>query len=316
MIKEIDKENEQSLAQSLRDESHESAKVIRRVVTIGCCVNALLMCLKLCAGYFGHSEALMADGYHSLNDILSDIIMFVFVGISYRAADRRFAYGYGKFGTFSSMLMSVFLMFIVVMIAREGIESIVEYANGAELEQPDIWTFVVVLFAMACKEGLFRFYSRIGRKTGAKALEANAWHHRSDALASIATLIGVTFAHFFGPAFRVVDPCASLAIAVFIAIPAVKMFIYAFKELMDHSLPDADINKAMDILKEEAGVIDVKYLYTRRNGHDSIFDIGIVVKPDMTVGQSHAIIEDLKKKLRGAFCPHIRVSIASFPESK
>ncbi len=94
-----------SLSQLLPDENKASAAAIRRVVKIGCCVNILLMILKLSAGYFGHSDALFADGFHSLNDVAADLIMLAFVGISYRAADHRFSYGYGKFERFSSFLI-------------------------------------------------------------------------------------------------------------------------------------------------------------------------------------------------------------------
>lgn len=302
-----------SLAQSLHDESQEAAGIIRRVVTIGCCVNALLMVLKLCAGYFGHSEALMADGFHSLNDILSDIIMFVFVGISYRASDERFSYGYGKFGTFSSFLMSIVLIVIAVFISIEGVESIVAYAHGEELEQPDIWTFIVIIFAMACKEGLFRFYSRVGRKTEAKALVANAWHHRSDALASVATLIGVTFAHFFGPSFRVLDPVASLFIALFILIPALRMLVPAFGELMEHSLPKKDVEKARNVIEDTKGVEGVKFLRSRRNGHHQMFDIGIYVDPDISVNQASEIAVNIKNALYKTFCPHLIVTVTTYP---
>ncbi|MBS7347359.1 MAG: cation transporter, partial [Muribaculaceae bacterium] len=176
-----------SLLRSIPDEGGSQASAIRRVVRIGCIINFILMGLKLGAGYFGHSEALFADGFHSLNDVAADIIMLIFVGISYRKPDRRFNYGYGKFETFSSFLMSSLLIVISVLIAIEAGESILAYFKGEELDQPDFWTFVVVLFAIFCKEGLYRFYSAVGRRVESKALVANAWHHRSDALASVAT---------------------------------------------------------------------------------------------------------------------------------
>lgn len=302
-----------SISQTLHDTSGESAHIIRRVVIIGCCVNCLLMVLKLCAGYLGHSEALVADGFHSLNDIVADIIMFVFVGISYRKADARYAYGYGKFGTFASLLMACLLIFISVMITIEGIESIIEYSKGAELQQPDIWTFIVILFVMACKEGLYRFYSYSGRKIDSRALIASAWHHRSDALASIATLIGVTSAHFFGPSFRVLDPIASLVIAVFIFIPAVRMLWPSFSELMDHSLPREDVRKVSDIVRNVKGVEGLNYLRSHRNGHHLVFDIGIFVSPSLTVAAASLISNKIKTEIEEAYCHHVVTSITTFP---
>lgn len=309
-----DKETTPSVSQALHDSGGESADIIRRVVIIGCCVNCLLMAVKLCAGYLGHSEALVADGFHSLNDIVADIIMFVFVGMSFREADERYSYGYGKFGTFASLLMSCLLIIIAVLITIEGVESIIDYSRGIELQQPDIWTFIAVLFVMACKEGLYRFYSHSGHKIESKALIASAWHHRSDALASIATLIGVTFAHFFGPSFRVLDPVASLVIAVFIFIPAIRMLWPAFIELMDHSLPAADVDRVKSIIKKVVGVKSIRYLRSRRNGHCMVFDIGIGVPSELSVGEAAEISDNIKSDIEKAYCHHVTVSITSFPE--
>lgn len=304
---------ELSLAQVLPDENGESARTIRNVVKIGCIVNALLMALKLTAGYLGHSDALVADGFHSLNDLAADFIMLIFVGISYRAADDRYSYGYGKFETFSSFLISAFLIVVALMIGAEAVESFVGYAKGEELQQPDIWTFVVVLFAMACKEGLYRFYSRAGRKAESKALLANAWHHRSDALASVATLVGVTFAHFFGPAFRILDPIASLVIAIFILIPAIRLFRPAFAELMERSLPVKDVTKARESISAVPGVKKINYIRSRRNGHHLIFDIGIGIEPDLTIEQGAEIAHGIETTLRDIYCPHILVSVTTTP---
>lgn len=303
----------QSLALTLQDEGKENSMIIRRVVTIGCCVNAVLMTLKLLAGYLGHSDALVADGFHSLNDILSDIIMFIFVGISYRKADKKYTYGYGKFGTFSSFLMSVLLIVISAFIFIEGVESIIEFSRGTILPQPDIWTFIVILFAMACKEGLYHFYSKVGKKTESKALVANAWHHRSDALASIATLIGVTFAHFFGTVFRVLDPIASLIISIFIFVPAVKLFVPSFLELMDRSLPKSDIDKAESIILTTDEVKGIKFLRSRRNGHLRMFDIGIYINGNMSIKDIDEISDKINNEFYNAFCPHAIINISVFP---
>lgn len=299
----------QPLASVLPDETGRSAKTIRRVVRIGCVVNAFLMALKISAGYFGHSDALMADGFHSLNDLAADLIMLLFVGISYRKADARYSYGYGKFETFSSFLISSFLILVAVMIGKEAVESIAVYANGEELPQPDIWTVAVVLFAMACKEGLFRFYSAAGRKAESKALVANAWHHRSDALASLATLVGVSFSHFFGPGFRILDPVASLVIAFLILIPALRLLRPAFTELMERSLPEDEVRKAREAVLSVKGVEGIAGIRSRRNGHHLVFDIVARVSPEMTVAESSGIVSEIRHSLVRTFCPHVIVSV-------
>lgn len=304
----------QPLLKILPDESADAAKTIRKVVKIGCAVNALLLVLKLCAGYFGHSDALVADGFHSLNDLAADIIMLIFIGISYRSADSRYSYGYGKFETFSSFLMSAFLIIISTVIAYEGVESIVAYSNGETLPQPELWTLWVVVFAMACKEGLYRFYYRTGKRTGSKALMANAWHHRSDALASVATLIGVGGARFFGESLRVLDPIASCLIALFIFVPALKLFRNAFAELMEHSLPKAEIDKARDAVAAVVGVEEVVNIRSRRNGHHVVLDVEAAVDPELSMAHAHVIAERIRENIRKAFCPHAIVSVTLIPD--
>lgn len=310
-MKGLHHKHEQPLAQLLPDEAGESARTIRRVVKIGCVVNAVLMVLKICTGYFGHSDALVADGFHSLNDLAADLIMLIFVGISYRQADERYAYGYGKFETFSSFLISAFLIVVALMVGTEAIESIIDYAKGETLQQPDIWTVVVVIFAMLCKEGLYRFYSRVGRKAESNALMANAWHHRSDALASVATLIGVSFSHFFGESFRILDPIASLLIAMFILVPAIRLLRPAFTELMERSLPAENVEKARQVIEGIAGVEGITYLRTRKNGHHMVFDVGILLSGGTTIDEGAVIAVNIENALKEAFCKHIYVSVTT-----
>lgn len=297
----------------LPDQEGEAGRRMRRVLITGLCINFILMGLKLTAGYLGHSDALRADGFHSLNDVASDIIMFIFIGLSLRPADSRYSFGYGKFETFAAMLMAFVLVCISVAIAAEGIESIIAFTKGETLPQPDIWTFVVVLFAIAVKEGLFRFYSATGRRIGSVALVANAWHHRSDAMASIATLIGVTFAHFFGEGFRILDPVASLVIALFIFIPALRMAIPAFLELMDRSMPESQVRTARKAILSIKGIEGIDTLRCRRQGHRYIFDTVVEVAPNLTVEDCSEIYNAVEEALKCEFCPHIMLSMTTIP---
>lgn len=299
------------LARIFPDQTGKSAGLIRRAVKIGCSVNLMLLVLKLAAGYFGHSDALVADGFHSLNDVAADLIMLIFVGISYRQADDKYAYGYGKFETFSSFLMSTFLMIVAVVIGVEGVETVISHIHGESLPQPDIWTVITILFAIACKESLYRYYSRVSRKAESKALAANAWHHRSDALASVATLAGVASARFFGPSFRILDPIASILIALFILAAAIRMFRPAFFELMERSLPAEHVAKAKHIIETTPGVLALDRLRTRRCGHRLLFDADIKIAPDSTVEQGAEIAEQIETSLKDGFCPHILLSVST-----
>lgn len=290
-------------------EDARHAREVRRIVLTGCAVNALLMIMKLLVGWFGHSDALFADGFHSLNDVAVDIVMLIFVGISYRSPNSRYAYGYGKFETFSSLMISCLMLFIAVMIAIEGVESVISYCHGGVLEHPDIWTVVAVIAAMCAKEGLYRYYTASGKRLDSSALQAAGWHHRVDAMSSVAVLIGVTGAHFLGEQWRVLDPCASLVIAVMIFVAAVRLLIPSFRELMDVQMPDADRRKAVDAVARVHGVISVRELKARRSGHSRVFDVIVQVAPGTTVEQGAVIAGEAERVLKKAFCPHIYLTL-------
>ncbi len=309
------KDDNGGLPELLMARSGHETSGVRKVVITGCAVNALLMIMKLCAGWFGHSEALVADGFHSLNDVAVDLIMLVFVGISYRKASAAYAYGYGKYETLASLLIAMLMIFISVMIGIEAVESIISYAHGAVLEHPDIWTVFAVIAAMGTKECLYHYYSGSARRYGSIALKAAGWHHRVDAMTSVATLIGVVAAHFLGEKFRVFDPCASLLIALMILIPALRLLIPTFTELMEKSLPHDEEEKARKTIGEVAGVEGIASLKTRRSGHNRMFDIAIYVAPGTTVEQGAAIAGKIEEALQHSFCPHIFVSVMTKPRA-
>lgn len=306
-------EHESMLSELLSIGNVQEAKQVRRVVTVGCMVNLCLMLLKLSFGYFGHSDALMADGVHSLGDVASDIIMLIFVGFSFHKVSNRYNYGYGKFETFASLLISVVLIFLASTVVREAVESISAYRAGEELGRPDIWTVIAILFAMCSKEGLYRYYRKAGMRLRCMALVSSGWHHRTDALASFATLIGVTGAHFLGDKWRILDPLASLVIAVFIFVPAVRMLYGAFAELMEHSLKNNDVAEARKQILAVEGVKGLLSLKTRKSGPFLIFDIKVGVDGNASVRDGAEIAQKVQEALLQQFGKNIRVDVVAEP---
>lgn len=306
-------EHNNGLGVLLSADAAGNGKTIRKIITIGCGINAILMVLKLMVGYYGHSDALMADGYHSLNDFAADLIMLLFIGISFRKADRSYSFGYGKFETFSTFLISLFLLFVAFHITHEAVESIQEYIAGESLPKPDVWTVVVVVISMLAKEGLFRYYRNGARKTGTTALLTNAWHHRSDAMASVATLIGVSFSHFLGESWRILDPIASLILVIFIAVAAVRMLWPAFTELMDHSCDKAITDKAEGIVSSTEGVKKIVNLKSRKNGHYLIFHITVAVRPSMTVKEAGVIAGKIEEEIHSSMGSNVIVGVTTVP---
>lgn len=287
------------------------SKRIHRIIITGCALNAFLMVMKLLVGWLGHSDALIADGFHSLNDVAVDIIMFIFIGISYKSSNSRYAYGYGKYETLASILISLLMIFIATMICVEGIRTVIDYTHGAELEHPDIWTVFAIAVAIVTKECLYRYYSQAGKELESSALQGAGWHHRLDAMSSVATLIGVSCAHFLGEKFRVLDPCVSVLIGLLIYIPAIRLLIPNFLEMMEHALPRKDIEKTRTAIMTVPGVLEIKNLRARKAGHCRIFDITIRVAPGTTVEQGSVISSRIEQALTHAFCPHIYVTVAT-----
>lgn len=293
--------------------SNEAA-VIRRVTFVGLWINVALVAAKLFFGYWGKSDALVADGYHSLSDFVTDFIVIAFVATAYKKADKEHPYGHGKYETIASVLISLILLAVGVFIGYEGVISLIKSFNGETLPRPDIWTLYVAVFSILAKEFCYRYTMRYGRKLNSSALKANAWHHRSDAISSVATLVGVSFALFMGIKWRIMDPIASIVISAMIAVSAVKIAMPSINELLEISLPE-DITRHMhDVIKAVPGVLKVHNLRSRRNGHSYIVDVNIHVNPDITVREGHAISSDVEKQLHNEFGKDMIIYVHTEPQ--
>ena len=275
--------------------------VIKKVTLVGFWINAVLVAVKLFFGYWGHSDALVADGYHSFSDFITDFIVLFFVGIAYKKADTQHTYGHGKYETIASVLIGAILMLVSIFICVEGITSIIKAVKGEILQRPDIWTMIVAIISILTKEFCYRYTIRAGQKIDSSALIANAWHHRSDAISSIATLIGISLSFFLGEQWRVLDPIASVIISVFIGISAVQIALPSINELLEISLPENQIKLILDIIRNVPGVKHAHNQKTRKNGHSYIIDVNIHVDPDITVRLAHEIANDVEQELYKSF---------------
>lgn len=262
---------------------------LRHVTLVGFWINAALLVLKLFFGYWGHSDALVADGYHSLSDFLTDFMVLYFVGVSFRKADKDHPYGHGKFETVGSLLISVVLILVALGIGVAAIETIMNAFNGKEIPRPDVWTIVIAAVSIVSKEYCYRYTMRYARRYDSPSLKANAWHHRTDAISSIATLIGVSLSYALGDNWRILDPITSIIIAVFIGISAVSIARPSLSELLEASLPQAELVKIRQIIRSVPGVKRVHNLRARQNGRSIIVDVNIHVDPDITIREGHAI---------------------------
>ncbi len=294
---------------------NDIVKTIRKVTLVGFWINAALVALKLFFGYWGRSDALVADGYHSMSDFITDFIVIAFVTASYKKADSDHPYGHGKFETIATVLIGLILFGVGAFIGVEGVSTLIKYLKGETLTRPDIWTLYVAVASIALKEFCYRYTLAYGRKLNSSSLIANAWHHRSDAISSIATLIGVSFAIFLGSRWRVMDPIASIAIAVMIAVSAVKIAWPSLNELLEASLPEATVKQIREAIAAVPGVLKVHNLRARRNGHSYIIDVNIHVSPDITVREGHEIATNVEKTLQSQLGPDIIIYVHTEPQT-
>lgn len=279
----------------------EAVRVARHVTWVGFWWNALLGVAKVCGGILGRSNALVADGIHSFSDFLSDIIVLVMVGIARKKPDERYQYGHGKYETFATLLLSVVLLAVAVGIFADGCRNVVSALSGEVIPRPGVIALDLCVLSLVVKEWLYRYTRRAGERINSAAVVANAWHHRSDAFSSIATLVGVGGAMFLGEGGRVLDPLAAMVVAVMIAVVSVKMAIPAIKELLEIALP-ADVEERIrEAIVSTPGVRAYHHVRTRRNGYSVIVEVHIKVDPDISVISAHDIASDVERRIRGVF---------------
>lgn len=281
--------------------AEERVKIAKRCTWIGFAVNGILSVLKIIAGMLGRSGAMIADGIHSASDFVTDVLVVVFLGISARGDNKDYRYGHGKFETFATFLISVALIVVAVGIFIDGFRKVASVLNGEAVASPTMIALVMALVSIVAKEGLFRYTSRVGKRLDSAAVIANAWHHRSDAYSSIATLIGIGGAMLLGNKWVILDPLVAMLVSVFIAFVAMKIGIPAVKDLLEVALPEEVDAQARSCIASTPGVITFHQLRSRRNGMVFVFDFHIKVDPDISVTEAHHISTEVEHNLREQF---------------
>lgn len=217
-----------------RPNSEGRARAIYRVTIGGSVCNFLLLLFKFVAGILGGSAAMVADAVHSLSDFVTDVVVILFVRISSKPCDADHDFGHGKYETLASVFIGLMLACVGIGILWSGAEKIIDVCRGQVLEQPGMIAFVAALLSIVVKEVLYQWTARVGRRVESSAVVANAWHHRSDALSSIGTALGIGGAILLGPNWRVLDPIAAVIVSVFIIRVAFKLFVPGIQELLEN----------------------------------------------------------------------------------
>ena len=272
-------------------------------------VNILLFAFKLVAGIVGRSGAMIADAVHSASDFATDIVVLAFVRISSKPRDKDHNWGHGKYETLASLIIGVALGVVGIEILIDSVEKIKAVVDGEVLPRPGMIAIVAAALSIAVKEALYQWTARVGKRVESPSVVANAWHHRSDALSSIGTLLGIGAAYFLGEKWRIADPIAAIVVAALILKVAIDLCRTALAELLEKSLPSEIEEEILAIISSTPNVQKPHNLRTRRIGADIAIEVHIRVEGTMTVLDSHEISREIERALRARFGEKTAVAI-------
>lgn len=274
---------------------------IYRVTFVGLVVNLVLSLLKLAAGVVGRSGAMVADAVHSFSDLATDIVVIAFARISAKPRDTDHDYGHGKYETLATIIISIALGVVGAGILVNSIRGIRTVTDGGLLPRPGAVALVAAAVSILVKEILYRYTVRVGRRIDSPSVVANAWHHRSDALSSLGTLLGIGCAFFLGNKWRIADPIAALIVSVFIFKIAFDLIRTGLGELLEQSLPEEVEKEILGIVAANPRVREPHNLRTRRIGAAIAIEVHVRMDGKMTVEESHELTVDIEQRLRERF---------------
>lgn len=270
---------------------NERQRKIRSITLWGLLLNIFLMALKIVSGVLIRSSALIADGVHSLSDLATDFVVLIGARLSSRPADKTHPYGHGKLDTIASILIALVLLVISFgLIWSAGLAIYQSKQN-----YPGYMLLVVAFVSVVSKEILFFITRRISRITQSTVLYANAWHHRSDSLSSLAVLIGGV-AGLLGWGYA--DQVATIVVGFMIIGVAGKILFDGLIELSEHSADSESIQKIEDVLSKETGISSWHALRTRKLGAELFIDVHVLVDPALSVQKSHDISMEIEAKIK------------------
>ncbi len=276
----------------------ERSKTAVKVTVNGMIANIVLTIFKFAAGSLGNSAAMIADAVHSLSDFITDIVVIVGLKVAGKPADYNHQYGHGKIETLCAAFVGIVLFIIGLEILLSGLEKIFIVANGGSLEQPGIIAFIAAVFSILTKELLYRYTLNYARKMRSDAMEANAWHHRSDAFSSVGTMLGIGGAIALGGKWVVLDPIAAVILSVFIFKVALKITYKNVNELTEAALEKDVIDDIQHIIVSTEGVKDFHELKTRKVGNTIATDVHIQVDRELSLIEAHDICTEIENRLR------------------
>lgn len=301
---------------NMSSEAEIRKRKIYRVTFVGFVVNLVLSIVKLIAGLVGRSGAMVADAVHSFSDLATDVVVIAFARISAKPRDPGHDYGHGKYETLATIIISLALAVVGAGILVDSIERIRIVLDGGLLPRPGVIALVAAVVSIIVKEILYRYTVRVGRQIQSPSVIANAWHHRSDALSSLGTLVGIGCAYFLGSKWRIADPVAALLVAVFIFKIAFDLIRNGLGELLEQSLPEDVEGEILHIVTANPEVREPHNLRTRRIGASIAIEVHVRMDGRMTVEHSHDLTVEIERRLRERFGEETMIAIHVEPINK
>lgn len=280
-------------------------KIVNKVTAVGIVGNILLVLFKIYAGIAGSSGAMVSDAVHSLSDVFATAIAFLGVRISGKAADQEHPYGHERLECLASMLLGLILLGTGLGIGYKGVGDIVRF-RSAEPVVPSTIALVAAIVSIAVKEGMFRYTMHYAKKLNSSAFKADAWHHRSDALSSVGSLIGIGGSMLGLP---IMDPIACVVICACILKVAFDILLDAVRKLLDTSCSAEKENEIREFILSHRGVNAVDMLKTRQFGNQIYVDAEIAVDGSLTLKDAHEVAERVhdEAELRFPEIKHITI---------
>ena len=292
----------------------ERNREIYKVTLVGGAVNVLLLVFKFVAGILGHSAAMVADAVHSLSDFVTDVIVLAFVRISSKPKDKSHDYGHGKYETLAMTIIGMALLAAAIGIIYGGAQKIADWLGGQRLEAPGTLALWAALLSVVLKEAVYRYSMLKARQLNSQAVEANAWHHRSDALSSVGTAIGIGGAIFLGQRWTVLDPLASVIVGAFIVKVAIELLGRGIGDLLEQSLPDEIETEILQLAATVPGISEPHDLRTRRIGDHYAIELHILVDGDIPLREAHDRASEVEQLLRNHYGDNTHVVVHVEPK--
>ena len=287
---------------------------IYKVTLVGGIVNVVLLLFKFIAGILGNSAAMVADAIHSLSDFVTDVVVLFFVRISSKPKDKSHDYGHGKYETLAMTLIGIALFVVAIGIIYSGTTKIVLWANGNTLETPGMLALWAALLSIFLKECVYLYSMTKARELNSQAVEANAWHHRSDALSSAGTAMGIGGAIFLGQRWTVLDPIASVVVGAFIVKVSVDLLRDGIGDLMEQSLPDAVEEEILHLVASLPGDVKPHDLCTRRLGNHYAIELHILMDGNVSLREAPDKASEVENLLRDHYGEETHVAVHVEPK--